>query len=147
MNIQFTQCMYLNISCFCQNNTATHLKFGQQLYWIYTQGQSLIMNLGPALQSLIADILIYSIQFIFVVCLSFSLRKYSLKYQFGVDIATGCNKGWSEELVLTADYHKADKNISNGTYRHCIEDMYSNCIYSCISNLLLCTNVKTKICK
>jgi len=24
-----------------------HLKFGQQLYWIYTEGKSLIMKLGP----------------------------------------------------------------------------------------------------
>ena len=38
--------MYLNISCICYNNTATLLKFGQQLYWIYTEGKSLIMKLG-----------------------------------------------------------------------------------------------------
>ena len=42
--------MYLNISCICYNNTATHLKFGQQLYWIYTEGKSLIMKLGPGLR-------------------------------------------------------------------------------------------------
>jgi len=33
-------CMYLNI-------TAIHFKFGQHLYWIYTEGKSLIMELGP----------------------------------------------------------------------------------------------------
>ena len=38
--------MYLNISCICYNNTVNHLKFGQQLYWIYTEGKSLIMKLG-----------------------------------------------------------------------------------------------------
>jgi len=25
----------------------TDFKFGQQLYWIYTEGKSLIMKLGP----------------------------------------------------------------------------------------------------
>jgi len=38
--------MYINISCICYNNTVNHLKFGQQLYWIYTEGKSLIMKLG-----------------------------------------------------------------------------------------------------
>ena len=38
--------MYLNISCICYNNTVNRLKFGQQLYWIYTEGKSLIMKLG-----------------------------------------------------------------------------------------------------
>jgi len=39
-------CMYINISCICKNNTANHLKFGQQLNWIYIEGNSLIMKLG-----------------------------------------------------------------------------------------------------
>jgi len=40
-------CMYINISCICENNTVTQLKFGQQLNWIHTEGKSLIMKLGP----------------------------------------------------------------------------------------------------
>ena len=39
--------MYLNISCICLNSTVNHFIFGQQLYWIYTEGKSLIMKLGP----------------------------------------------------------------------------------------------------
>ena len=44
--------MYINISCICQNNTATLLKFGQQLYWIDTEGKSLIIKFGPGLYKL-----------------------------------------------------------------------------------------------
>ena len=36
------QCIQFTIS----NNTASHLKIGQQLYWIYTEGKSLIMKLS-----------------------------------------------------------------------------------------------------
>ena len=39
--------MYLKISYICKNNTANHLKFSQQLYWIYTEGKCLIMKMGP----------------------------------------------------------------------------------------------------
>jgi len=38
--------MNINMSCFCKKNTENHLKFGQLLYWIYTEGKSLIMKLG-----------------------------------------------------------------------------------------------------
>jgi len=40
-------CLYIKISCICKNNTENHLKFGQQLFWIYTEGESLIMELCP----------------------------------------------------------------------------------------------------
>ena len=41
--------MYINISCICYTNTATLLKFGQQLYWIDTENKSLIIKFGPGL--------------------------------------------------------------------------------------------------
>jgi len=30
-----------------QHSDSFEIKFGQQLYWIYTEGKSLVMKLGP----------------------------------------------------------------------------------------------------
>jgi len=85
-------CMYLNISCICKNNTTTHLKFGEQLYWIYTEGKSLIMKLGPGVLRLIFPVLIVSSDvsavFVFmtnmvrfVVIWVFNVWLYKMKFQ------------------------------------------------------------------
>ena len=64
--------MYLNISCICNNSTTNHLIFGQQSYWIYTAGKSLIMKLGPGFLS-ISQSNVYTVT-IFTILLLASLR-------------------------------------------------------------------------
>ena len=72
-------CMYIQISCICSNSTANHLIFGRQLYWIYIEGKSLIMKLGPGL-TLVRFLACHSNQDVLFYSLCNSVHLYDFPY-------------------------------------------------------------------